>query len=92
MGNLSYRGQVPQNDPMFSNGPQVFSRQESRESSKTLASDTTGATQDKSAEVEKESMTPVPVRDTSPETMDRDASPGGAAHKVPKATLRDTKE
>lgn len=44
MGKGTYKGLVPQDDPMFSTGPELFSRPGSKTSSVTSASDTGGAT------------------------------------------------
>jgi hypothetical protein len=44
MGKLTYKGLVPRDDPMFSTGPEIFSRLESSASSTTSANATTGAT------------------------------------------------
>lgn len=44
MGKATYKGLVPKDDPMFSTGPELFSRPESNESSTNTPADTTGAT------------------------------------------------
>jgi hypothetical protein len=44
MGKLTLRGPVPKDHPMFSGGPEVLSRPESRPSSKNSLSATVGAT------------------------------------------------
>jgi hypothetical protein len=44
MGKLTYKGLVPRDDPMFSTGPEVFSRLGSSESSKTSPKSTSGET------------------------------------------------
>lgn len=49
MGKATYKGLVPPDDPMFSNGPEIFSCPESNESSTTPQNATTGATQDQSS-------------------------------------------
>ncbi len=49
MGKATYKGLVPQDDPMFSTGPEIFSRPESNESSTTSQKVTTGATHDQSS-------------------------------------------
>ncbi len=54
MGKATYKGLVPPDDPMFSNGPEMFSRPESKPSSMTSASDTTGVTPAQSSSVETE--------------------------------------
>jgi hypothetical protein len=54
MGKLTYKGLVPPDDPMFSSGPEMFSRPESRPSSMTSVRDTTGATPAQSSSVETE--------------------------------------
>lgn len=43
MGNLIDKGLVPKDDPMFSGGPEIFSRHESSESTKNSAKSTDGA-------------------------------------------------
>lgn len=48
MGKLTYKGFVPKDDPMFSTGPEAFSRLASTPSSETSPSATTGATRAKS--------------------------------------------
>jgi hypothetical protein len=42
MGKATYKGLVPRDDPMFSTGPEVFSRLGSSESSKTSPKGTSG--------------------------------------------------
>ena len=44
MGKATYKGLVPQDDPMFSTGPELFSRPESNESLTNTPTDTAGAT------------------------------------------------
>jgi hypothetical protein len=56
MGKATYKGLVPSDDPMFSGGPQMFSRPESKPSSMTSASDTTGATPEQSSSFATEAM------------------------------------
>ena len=38
MGKLTYKGLVPPDDPMFSSGPEMFSRSETKPSSPTSES------------------------------------------------------
>lgn len=45
MGKATYKGLVPLGDPMFSTGPELFSRPESNPSSKTTAANTAGEIQ-----------------------------------------------
>lgn len=49
MGKLTYKGLVPKDDPMFSTGPELFSRPESNESSMNTPSNTAGAMQERSS-------------------------------------------
>ena len=44
MGKLTYKGLVPRDDPMFSTGPEVFSRRGSSESSSSSPMSTSGET------------------------------------------------
>lgn len=44
MGKATYIGPVPPGDPMFSSGPEMFSRRESSKSSMTSPSATAGET------------------------------------------------
>ena len=46
MGNLTLRGFVRKDHPMFSGGPEIFSRPESRQSSTSTPEGTTGETQE----------------------------------------------
>ena len=52
MGKATYKGLVPPDDPMFSGGPQMFSRVESKPSPVTSVSVTAGATPVQSSLVE----------------------------------------
>jgi hypothetical protein len=49
MEKATYKGLVPQDDPMFSTGPELFSRPESNESSTSSPTATSGVTQESSA-------------------------------------------
>ena len=49
MGKITYKGLVPKDDPMFSNGPELFSRPAYKPSSKSTAKNTAGATPNASA-------------------------------------------
>ena len=49
MGKATFKGFVPPDDPMFSTGPEIFSRHESSASSPSSATSTDGATQDQSS-------------------------------------------
>ena len=63
MGNLTFRGFVPKDDPMFSGGPEIFSRPESRQSPTTSAPGTTGVTPaSKSSASDADSSTPHPMQ------------------------------
>lgn len=44
MGKATYKGLVPQDDPMFFNGPELFSRSKSSESLTNTPSNMAGAT------------------------------------------------
>ena len=52
MGKLTLAGFVPRDDPMFSTGPEIFSRPEYKPSSTSTAKSTTGATPAKSTSAE----------------------------------------
>jgi hypothetical protein len=45
MGKATYKGLVPKDDPMFSTGPELFSRPESSKSSTSTQTNTAGAMQ-----------------------------------------------
>ncbi len=49
MGKLTYKGLVPRNDPMFSTGPEAFSRLGSSESSISSPKSTSGETPSESS-------------------------------------------
>jgi hypothetical protein len=49
MGKLTIIGSLPPDHPIYSGGPEIFSRPESNKSSTTTANATAGETQDKSA-------------------------------------------
>ena len=48
MGKTTWRGPVPKDDPMFSGGPEIFSRPVSKPSSSGTAKSMDGETQDPS--------------------------------------------
>ena len=45
MGKTTFAGQVPRDDPIFSGGPQIFSRLVSKPTAKNTSPGTTGASQ-----------------------------------------------
>lgn len=52
MGKGTFKGFVPKDDPMFSTGPELFSRPEYKPSSTSSAKSTTGATPAKPSSAE----------------------------------------
>lgn len=58
MGKITFKGLVPKDDPMFSTGPQLFSRPGSSESSTTSASATAGTMPAASTSAKKDETTP----------------------------------
>ncbi len=59
MGKATYKGLVPRDDPMFSTGPEVFSRLGSSESSRTSPKSTSGETPvESSSAIEPDPMQP----------------------------------
>ena len=70
MGKSTYAGLVPKDDTMFSGGPQIFSRHESKKSSTNSAPATTGVTPER----------------TSPEALRDRAKEKGLADRMAKMT------
>ena len=69
MGKLTSAGFVPKDDPMFSTGPELFSRPEYKKSSTNTAKNTTGATLAKSSSVGGEADKMRPAVDAAEATL-----------------------
>jgi len=66
MGKGTHRGFVPKDDPMFSTGPEIFSRPGSKQSTPSLPADTAGT--------QAPEQTPTPPSEGSDTTLKLDSS------------------
>lgn len=73
MGNLIDRGLVPRDDPMFSGGPEIFSRPESNAPTKNSAKSMDGATQGKLKSAEKAKNNPTVISEEDEERLSNTA-------------------